>query len=107
MVFGAKVGVTWWVSRGWFRSTLPIRDQGKVTLKGRRTGQRRREDRGLGERGSQERGRLPRIPGPGRERCPSGDGAAGEASKAREGEAEEGGANKPPHLIELYVVQKG
>ena len=74
MVFGAKVGVTWWVSRGWFRSTLPIRDQGKVTLKGRRTGQRRREDRGLGERGSQERGRLPRIPGPGRERCPSGGG---------------------------------
>ena len=61
---------------------------------------------GLGE-GSQGRGGLSKIPGPGRERGLSGSGAAGEASRAREGEAEERGANKPPRLIELYVVQKG
>ena len=81
--------------------------RGKVTLKGRRTGLRRREDRGLGGRGSQERRGLSRIPGPGRERDLSRRGAAGEASRAREGEAEERGANKPPRLIELYLVQKG
>ena len=96
------MGVTWLA-----QVTFPTRDQGKRHSEGQKDLPRRREDRRLGERGSQERGRLPRIPGPGRERCPSGGGAAGEASKAREGEAEEGGANKPPHLIELYVVQKG
>ena len=37
---------------------------------------------GLGGRGVSERGELSRIPGPGRERCPSGGGAAGEASRA-------------------------
>ena len=78
----------------------------KGGLRGRTIGLRRREGR---EAGSQRRlgpGELSRIPGPGREHGLSGSGAAGEASRAR-GEAEERGANKPPRLIELYVVQKG
>ena len=74
--------------------------RGKVTLKGRRTGLRRHEYRGLGGRGSQERGGLSRMPRLRRERGLSGRGASGEASRAQEGEAEERGANKPPRLIE-------
>ena len=63
------MGVTWLA-----QVTFPTRDQGKRHSEGQKDLPRRREDRRLGERGSQERGRLPRIPGPGRERCPSGGG---------------------------------
>ena len=80
--------------------------RGKVTLKGRRTGLRRRENRGAGREGVSEQGELSRIPGQGRERSLSGSRATEDASRAQ-GEAEERGANKPPRLIELYVVQKG
>ena len=77
--------------------------RGKVTLKGRRTGLRRRENRGAGREGVSEQGELSRIPGPGREPGLSRSGAAGEASRDQ-GEAEEHGVNKTPCLIELYVI---
>lgn len=92
------MGVTWLV-----QVTSPTRDQGKAFLKRRWTGLRRPENRGAGGRGPQSAG-SPESQDR-RERA-SGSGKGQQASRAR-GEAEERGANKPPRLIELYVVQKG